>query len=64
MTVATVPLAVPVVGDAEINAAVRVLRSGHLVQGREVAAFEQDFSALIADEPDLMPRAAHVKTGS
>jgi hypothetical protein len=33
--------------DAEIAAVVRVLRSGHLVQGREVAAFEAEFGALV-----------------
>jgi dTDP-4-amino-4,6-dideoxygalactose transaminase len=36
-----------VIGEAEIEAAVRVLRSGMVVQGPEVAAFEQEFSALV-----------------
>ena len=35
------------IGEAEIEAAVRVLRSGMVVQGPEVAAFEQEFSALV-----------------
>jgi perosamine synthetase len=43
-----IPSARPVIGDAEIEAAVRVLRSGRVVQGPEVAAFEQEFSALVA----------------
>ncbi|WP_433294423.1 DegT/DnrJ/EryC1/StrS family aminotransferase [Actinoplanes sp. CA-030573] len=44
----TVPIAYPHVGDAEINAAVRVLKSRQLAQGSEVAAFETDFSELVA----------------
>lgn len=43
-----IPLARPVVGDAEVAAAVRVLRSGRLVQGPEVAGFEAEFSELVA----------------
>jgi dTDP-4-amino-4,6-dideoxygalactose transaminase len=35
------------IGDAEIEAAVRVLRSGLVVQGPEVAAFEAEFSELV-----------------
>lgn len=42
-----IPPARPVVGDDEIEAAVRVLRSGMVVQGPEVAAFEDEFSALV-----------------
>ena len=42
-----IPPAKPVIGEAEIEAAVRVLRSGMVVQGPEVAAFEQEFSALV-----------------
>jgi len=42
-----IPSARPIIGDAEIEAAVRVLRSGMVVQGPEVAAFEQEFSALV-----------------
>jgi perosamine synthetase len=37
----------PIIGDAEIEAAVRVLRSGMVVQGPEVAAFENEFSELV-----------------
>lgn len=43
-----IPAARPVIGEAEIEAAVRVLRSGKVVQGPEVAAFEQEFSQLVA----------------
>ena len=35
------------VGDEETAAVLRVLRSGRLVQGQEVAAFEEEFSALV-----------------
>lgn len=42
-----IPPARPVIGDAEIEAAVRVLRSGLVVQGPEVAAFEAEFSAVV-----------------
>jgi len=44
---AFIPAARPVVGEEEIEAAVRVLRSGMVVQGPEVAAFEDEFSALV-----------------
>ncbi len=39
-----VPVARPIIGDAEIAAVSEVLRSGMLAQGREVAAFEEEFS--------------------
>ena len=42
-----IPPARPVIGEAEIEAAVRVLRSGMVAQGPEVAAFEAEFSALV-----------------
>ncbi|HET6533817.1 MAG TPA: DegT/DnrJ/EryC1/StrS family aminotransferase [Actinoplanes sp.] len=42
-----IPPARPVIGEAEIEAAVRVLRSGMVVQGPEVAAFEREFSRLV-----------------
>jgi perosamine synthetase len=43
-----IPIARPALGEEEIAAAVRVMRSGHLVQGPEVAAFEDEFAALVA----------------
>ncbi|MEO3973402.1 DegT/DnrJ/EryC1/StrS family aminotransferase [Streptomyces sp. CAU 1734] len=42
-----IPAARPVIGEEEIEAAVRVLRSGRVVQGPEVAAFEESFSELV-----------------
>jgi dTDP-4-amino-4,6-dideoxygalactose transaminase len=42
-----IPAAKPVIGEEEIEAAVRVLRSGNVVQGPEVAAFEEEFGALV-----------------
>jgi perosamine synthetase len=41
-----VPPAKPVIGEEEIEAAVRVLRSGMVVQGPETAAFEAEFAEL------------------
>jgi len=42
-----IPPAKPVIGEEEIEAAVRVLRSGYVVQGPEVAAFEDEFASLV-----------------
>ncbi|CAH1668199.1 DegT/DnrJ/EryC1/StrS family aminotransferase [Chelatococcus asaccharovorans] len=42
-----IPLAVPMVGAAEAEAAAGVVLSGWLTQGPEVAAFEAEFAALI-----------------
>jgi dTDP-4-amino-4,6-dideoxygalactose transaminase len=42
-----IPAAKPVIDEEEIEAAVRVLRSGRVVQGPEVAAFEEEFSELV-----------------
>ncbi|GAB3993026.1 hypothetical protein GCM10029992_03600 [Glycomyces albus] len=39
-----IPPAKPHLGEAEIEAAVAVLRSGRVVQGPEVAAFEEEFT--------------------
>lgn len=43
-----VDLAKPLIGPDEEAAVLRVLRSGGLAQGPEVAAFEQEFSQLVA----------------
>lgn len=40
-----IPAAKPLIGDEEREAVDRVLRSGMIAQGPEVAAFEQEFSA-------------------
>ena len=42
-----IPSAKPLIGDEERAAVDRVMRSGMLAQGPEVAAFEQEFSALV-----------------
>jgi perosamine synthetase len=42
-----IPPARPVIGEAEIDAAVRVLRSGMVIQGPEVAGFEQEFGEFV-----------------
>ena len=42
-----IPLCRPDFGSEEIAAAERVLKSGMLVQGPEVAAFEQEFSSVV-----------------
>lgn len=42
---AFIPAAKPIIGDEEVAAVERVLRSGMLAQGAEVAAFEEEFSA-------------------
>ncbi|MCX4965478.1 DegT/DnrJ/EryC1/StrS family aminotransferase [Streptomyces sp. NBC_00654] len=39
--------AAPVIGEDEIEAAVRVLRGGMVAQGPEVAAFEEEFSRFV-----------------
>ncbi|MFI6639728.1 DegT/DnrJ/EryC1/StrS family aminotransferase [Streptomyces sp. NPDC050504] len=43
-----IPAARPIIGEEEIEAAVRVLRTGRVVQGPEVAGFEEEFSELVA----------------
>ena len=44
---ASIPIAKPLIGGEEIEAVVRVLKSGRLVQGPEVAAFEEEFARYI-----------------
>src|SRR5690349_13954410 len=39
-----IPAAKPVIDETDIEAAVRVLRSGMVVQGPEVRAFEEEFA--------------------
>jgi dTDP-4-amino-4,6-dideoxygalactose transaminase len=43
-----IPAAKPIIGDEERAAVDRILRSGMLAQGPEVAAFEDEFSGLVA----------------
>ena len=44
---AFIPAAKPIIGDEEREAVDRVLRSGMIAGGPEVAAFEEEFSALV-----------------
>ncbi|MGO3146358.1 MAG: DegT/DnrJ/EryC1/StrS family aminotransferase [Leucobacter sp.] len=45
MTLEFIPAAKPIIGDEEREAVDRVLRSGMIAQGPEVATFEQEFAA-------------------
>ena len=44
-----IPVANPQIGEEEIEAVTRILRSGNLAQGPEVAAFEEEFSNTVVD---------------
>ena len=39
-----IPIAKPLIGDEEINAVIKVLKSGMLAHGKEVEAFEKEFA--------------------
>ncbi len=43
----SVPITRPWLDEAEVEASSRAIRSGWVTQGPEVAAFEQEFSALV-----------------
>ncbi|MFF9593821.1 DegT/DnrJ/EryC1/StrS family aminotransferase [Streptomyces sp. NPDC014646] len=47
MNTPPIPVAAPRLDATDIAAAIRVLESGHLVQGAEVAAFEAEFADLV-----------------
>ena len=42
-----IPLALPLLGDEEAEAASRTIRSGWVMQGPQVAAFEEEFAAYV-----------------
>ena len=44
-----IPPAKPLIGEEEIDAVTRVMRSGMVAQGPEVAAFETEFAAHFVD---------------
>ncbi len=48
MTREFIPAAKPIIGEEEIQAVVDVMRSGMVVQGPQVKAFEEEFSAKLA----------------
>lgn len=50
MTREFIPAAKPIIGEEEIQAVVDVMRSGMVVQGPQVKAFEEEFSALLAHD--------------
>ncbi len=54
-----IPITRPDLGEEEERAAVRVLRSGWIMQGPEVAAFEADFAAAVG-----APHAVAVSNGT
>ncbi len=54
-----IPIAKPLLGDAEVAAAGRPIASGWLTQGPEVAAFEREFAAQVG-----APHACAVSSGS
>jgi perosamine synthetase len=54
-----IPVARPALGDAEVAAAARAIRSGWVTQGPEVAAFEREFAAFAG-----APHACAVSSGT
>lgn len=54
-----IPVARPAMGDAEVEAAARAIRSGWVTQGPEVAAFERELAAFVG-----APHACAVSSGT
>ncbi|WMT92837.1 DegT/DnrJ/EryC1/StrS family aminotransferase [Pelagibacterium sp. H642] len=46
-TLPSIPIAMPLLGEAEVDAAARVIRSGWVTQGPEVEAFEAEFAEYV-----------------
>ncbi len=42
-----IPIAFPLIGDEEVNAVVRVLRSGRITRGEETRLFEEEFARYV-----------------
>ena len=49
MSQSMIPAAKPIIGDEEREAVDRVLRSGMIAQGPEVATFEKEFAEILVD---------------
>src|SRR5512134_4100095 len=58
-TTPMIPVAKPVMDDAEVQAAGRAIRSGWVTQGPEVAALEREFAAFVG-----APHACAVSSGT
>jgi dTDP-4-amino-4,6-dideoxygalactose transaminase len=57
-----IPLSRPSIDEREVEAVVRVMRSGWLAQGAEVAALEQEFAAYL--DPEDPPFVVAVSSGT
>ena len=57
-TTPMIPVAKPVMDDAEVQAAGRAIRSGWVTQGPEVAALEREFGAFVGAPTRVPSRAA------
>lgn len=51
MSASPLPIARPALGEEEVAAAARAIRSGWITQGPEVAAFEAEFAAYVGGAP-------------
>jgi perosamine synthetase len=59
-----IALSRPSIGDEEVDAVTRVLRSGMLAQGPEVAAFEAEFAAFVAGDTGATVHAIAAANGT
>lgn len=58
----TIPLSRPYIDEREVEAAARVVRSGWLSQGKEVAALEEEFARYL--DPENPPYVVAVSSGT